>query len=148
MLFTRNDCCWLFKVAGSITTNGVIGGWFTNTSYIGTMSWYSATGSYVRLNAERDFVCPGHPYTIGYNMLSRTASNSLDEIINATKTNYTTYPTQGITAGEIAMLNWNYTGGLYPSVNEKLELYGLGKSMTQAKFNTFQTIMNTYFAAF
>lgn len=29
-----------------------------------------------------------------------------------------------------------------------LELYAIGKSMTQAKFNTFQTIMNTLFNSY
>lgn len=148
VLFTLNDACWGFKVGGSITTNGVFGGYFTNTGGVGTISWYSAAGSYIRLNAERVYACGGDAYQIGYNMLSRISWTSIDEMINDVKKNYA-YASETLTAGEIAMLNWNYaTDILYPSSNEKLELYYLGKSMTQAQFNTFQTIMNAYFATF
>ena len=144
VLFTLNDACWGFKVGGSFTTNGVIGGWFSSG---GTMSWWSGVGSYVRLNSHNDTACPGNPYIIGYNMLSRTAVNSLDEIRNATKTNYNYLAGGLLPTGQISMLTWNIEG-YFPAVDEKLELYYFGKSMTQTQFNTFQTIFDTYFAAF
>jgi hypothetical protein len=152
VLFTLNDCCWGFKVGGSITTIGVPGGVSTGNDSYGNVSWYSDPGgAYVRLNAPWSSACPGVPYTIGYNMLSRTSSTALDAMVNDTSTHYSNNGytvTPYLPASEFYMLTWNHPYNLFPGTTEKFELYYFGKSMTQSKFLIFQTIMNTYFATF
>ena len=141
-LFSKDDGCFGIKLSGTITAascgHGGASGAFTNCTIL--------YGVYSRVN-DSDALSMA-TRAVGYTNISRVSSSLEKMMVNSTSTDKS-FNSTAITAYELFMLTTN-TGGTplyFCASTEVLEMYWIGKALTQAKFNTLQTIMNTYFAS-
>jgi hypothetical protein len=124
----------------------------------GTILCYHGTFVAAAFNASTDTGgTPSVPAAVGYNCLSRALSNKWFVYTNSSSTEVSA------AAGSLAAAynstgrpNLNFymlcadnagTAQFFSASTEMLEAYWFGKSMTQAQFLSFQTILNTYFAS-
>ena len=146
VLFTVNDAGFGFKISGTITS-GLMG---VNRSVAGGQdSTFISTGSLTNGSAINSYELSGsHIAVVGYNMNSRYDSAHYNVMRNSNIYNITAN-SNGITNNQMYLLNLNNPDGTnyYCNALLILEVYWMGKSMTQNQFNTFQTIMNAYFAS-
>jgi lysophospholipase L1-like esterase len=141
VLFTRDDATYLTKwgVVGSGNNqfSGVLTTGGTSIKFVGGFS------DYVTINGT---LTPYTPAISGYNAYVRTGSNSGKVLQNSDEIAITG-ASQVLTDLEAYLLVLN-NGGIaqfYNVSGTKVELYGYGKSITQAKFLQFQTIVESYF---
>lgn len=144
VLYTQDNACFGFKISGTIIDNsghGYVNAPSVNVTFVRTdipiTRINNSTGISGSINRE-----------VGYNCLSRADSTKFTQLINATSTDKLLAASSSIALlGEPYLLRVNYSSSFSCSVNEVIEMYWFGKSITQAKFLTMQTIMNTYFAS-
>jgi hypothetical protein len=138
VLWKLNDACWGFKVSGTLGTPyfGELGAAYTTL--------WSADASNVSLNSA---YTASENFTAGYNCVSRDDATHIRVMRNSGINTYN-QNSIGLTGTELYLLRLNYGGMAYYAASTlKLEMEWKGKALSQAKFLTFQTIMNTYFAS-
>lgn len=138
ILYTLNDASYGFKMSGVSGANTLNGG--INCS----------VGSYgaALFNCSSLFGLWTAAISAGYNTLIRINSSNASLMVNSSKLDYSTNSTS---LPSVSMNILAYNAGSwrqsFSASTQILEMYWMGKSMTQAQFLTFQGIMNTYFAS-
>lgn len=135
VLYKQNDACWIYKESGTLAA-GQYWGWAGGDGLLS----YAAADQGVINGAGYN----GKRRALGYNCVSRSTSSGFTTYRDD-GTYPTTFTSTGIVTGSICIIGYNLVHG---AALEVVELNGFGKSMTQNNFDTFKTIMNTYFAAF
>lgn len=139
---TQNNASFIFKVGGTRSTANY---------YTGA---YHATngGIYMGAGATQDGACNGLSasyglrWDIGYNAIVRDDATKVNFYVNTAQKEVANNSKAPINAN-LYMLRINFTSSYFFPDTAKLEFYGFGAHITQAEFNTIQTIMNTYFAS-
>jgi hypothetical protein len=141
-LWSIYDCNFLIKIANAATGTGHRIGATQSSNVTFFISGQDAAGiNSLGYDAGR--------YSTGYNCLSRASSSQLSLHINSGTQLYTSSVDHNLSITLfIFAMNTAGTPSFYTAITEIIELYAMGKSITQAQFNIFQTIMNTYFATF
>jgi hypothetical protein len=140
--FKQNSACFGFKVSGAQAGSGFdIQGVFGST-YCAWNNRYTVAGHTYCNGSEVD----GGYYETGYNCISRANATSIDVHINAGTTNYLDN-SAGVPAREFYALALNEEGTANYFIKDRLEVYWIGKVMSQAKFLALQGIINAYIAA-
>ena len=141
-LFTQNDASWIMKISAASTGAG--------TKFHGAVN-ASAQGvdfCVVTNNRMNGATVIGTGYTNGWNALIRTSSTAGSTIINSTETPFTSNTSAALPSLEPFIFRLNYSTAFDVDTTEVNECYAFGKSLTLVQFETFQGIMNTYFATF
>lgn len=152
-LYTQNDASWGFKSSGTMGTGTKINGVLDT----GILCYHGVFASEA-FNAAAD--TGGVPTVLaaaGYNCCSRALNNkwfiytnaSSAEVSAAAGTAAAGYNSTGRPNRNFYQLCANNAGtaAYFSTSTEIQEAYWFGKSMSQAQFLAFQTILNTYFTS-
>jgi hypothetical protein len=141
VLFKRDDACYLLKISGTIV-NATAHGCGSSTTYV---HFYQAGTPSNTLNSWNAEITPR---VVGYNCTSRANNTTISALRNASKTD-TTVASVGLPDREMYScgINDNNVIGYFTKTTEILEIEAQGKQLSQANFNTFQTIMDAFFTA-
>lgn len=139
--YTVNNAHFLVKLNGTWTGADNKGhGWDDGIG---------VTGMYIRDNYESfndNYNSGFHTKTVGYNCNNRTGATTIGKYINGGYHAYPAFSSTGIPTSNMTIFRLT-TGNTCDSA-EVVELYSMGKGWaSQAEFDTFRTIMDTYFAA-
>jgi hypothetical protein len=141
--FTSLNAGFLLKLSGTITggygLHGTVGATYADRISIGS-------GACSDINSS---TIVGTTVVIGYNAVVRTGTTNITDLRNNNAPVVSAQAFSTLSATNPAfILSYNAAGSPWNASNcvgEIVEIYGFSKSMTQAQFLTFQTIMNTYF---
>jgi hypothetical protein len=139
-LFKRDDACFGLKLSGVI-------GIGYHGAYDGTLAYhtcmYTGGGQNSSINGAVKNIEP----VAGYSCMSRFDSTHWDGMVNASIINNDTATSIGLTNKELYIFRINHTSPIPVPDTQIVEMYWMGKQLSQAKFLTLQTIMNTYFSS-
>jgi hypothetical protein len=141
--FTKDNASFLIKVSGTLTTNkghGSVKGGVGYCYHASTDNWVSINGTVITGSKK---------YEVGYNCLSRSASDKFNEFVNDVTTEVTSASTN-IPSLIMSLIGYtNQTDGTVaanPVSGEKLELAAFGKAISEAKYDSLRTLLDTYFS--
>jgi hypothetical protein len=138
VLFTQNDACFGFK------SSGVLGSGCHGSLYgPGCVQRYVHV---LRMNAADVVVPQVYLCTPSYDNSNRISSSLVEVFNNDLYSAQVSSPTDGFLPDNITM--FYVDAYAYASPGYILEMYWMGKALTQAKFLVLQNIMNDYFLTF
>jgi hypothetical protein len=148
VLFTQNDACFGFKMGGVKALQGAHGQIGLATTSCIHIATFAGVGNNRFNNGTGGAGTHSYPVP-GYVCLSRAGAASFDEMVNSDVYTITIASSSFANATELHLFHINYANdqSYYSNGGEVLEMYWVGKSMSQAQFLVFQGIMNTYFAS-
>lgn len=134
----QNDVSFTVKssgtLRGTLSGHGGIEGAVANLTVM-------ATGAGCRLNS----ITAGGSQVVGWTCMSRDNSANFRLRTGSTSVDITS-ASVGLPNVELYALRMNYSTPFYVATTEVLEFMAHGKQLSQAEFNSLQTIMNTFFA--
>lgn len=145
--YKLTNCSFWFKVSGTQDTSGYdIIGTMNPASLSKSVYWMNryAVGGFGMISGANQITI-GY-YATGYNCLSRANALNFNTYVNDVATNFVDNVAVDLPDNELYLCCVNYGGTENYFLKDRVELAGIGKSLTQAQFNTLRTIMNAYIA--
>jgi len=146
-LYKQNDACFIYLCAGTIGAQATSGHGMSNVS-TGRIYMLRLDG-YQMMNGS-SYGTGGSAYIAGYNCFSRVAADKFQQYKNSISADVTEDSSALQANMPMYILAFNNSGTPQWFVNntEVAQIYAFGKQLSLVNFQTFQTIMNTYFATF